>query len=173
MVAAVVVEADRRIVIGRIAGVFGVKGWMRVFSYTDPPENILRYGPWSIGEGTPTIYRVKDGAVHGRGIIAQLDGIDDRDVARRLIGESIRVPRARFGKPGVNEYYWSDLIGMRVVHQDGRALGQVEDLLETGANDVLVVSGDRRRLIPFLTGDVVKSVDFDGGVLTVDWDADF
>jgi 16S rRNA processing protein RimM len=165
--------ADRRIVVGRIAGVFGIRGWLRVFSYTDPPDNILRYGPWSIGDATAKDYRVTDGSVHGRGIIAHLEGVDDREVARRLIGATIAVPRTRFGAAAPNEYYWSDLIGLRVVNQDGTPLGEVEDLLETGANDVLVVRGTRRRLLPFVAGTVVRSVDLDAGLIAVDWDPEF
>ena len=164
---------ERYVVVGRITGVFGVKGWVRVFSYTDPPENILRYGPWLVGNSSAVTYRVKNGSVHGRGIVAHLDGIDDRDVARTLIGRSIRIPRRKFQQAGKDQYYWSDLLGLEVVNRDGSSLGKVEDVLETGANDVLVVQGDRRRLLPFVTGSVIKSVDMESGRISVDWDADF
>jgi 16S rRNA processing protein RimM len=163
----------RSIVVGRITGIFGTKGWLRVFSYTDPPENILRYGPWSLGDEAAEEYRVTEGSLHGRGIIAHLDGIDDREVARRLMGASIRVSRAQFREAAADEYYWSDLIGLRVVGLDGMDLGEVESLMQTGANDVLVLRGARRRLLPFVTGSVVRSVDLEGRRIVVDWDPDF
>lgn len=166
--------SDRRpVVVGRVSGVYGVKGWVRVFSFTDPPENILNYGPWSLGDGVPEEFRVEASAVHGRSIVAHLDGIDDRDVARRLIGAVISVPRDRFSSAGPEEYYWSDLIGLQVINADGAPLGTVAELLETGSNDVLVVQGDRRRLLPFVHGDVVREVDLGQGVIRVDWDPDF
>jgi len=115
---------------------------------------------------------VTSGAVHGRSVIAHLEGIDDRDVARTLIGALISVPRSRFGPADPDQYYWADLIGLQVVNQEGVVLGTVTELVETGANDVLVVSGDRRRLLPFV-GTVVKSVDFDREIITVDWDPEF
>lgn len=161
------------VVVGRVAGVFGVKGWLRIFSYTDPPENILRYGPWLVGDGATGLYRVTDGSVHGRGIIAHLAGVDDRDAARALIGRDIRVPRARFGQAGGGQFFWSDLLGLEVVNQNGMSLGKVAGMLETGANDVLVVQGERRRLIPFVSGTVIRSVDQAAGRIQVDWDAEF
>lgn len=165
--------AQRPVVVGRVTGVFGVRGWVRIFSYTDPPENILQYGPWLVGERGERCLRVLDGALHGKGVIVHLEGIDDRDVARGLIGADIRVSRAAFGKAGRDEYYWSDLIGLRVVNEEGVELGRVKDLLATGANDVLVVVGERRRLVPFVPGAVVKSVDVAGGMLQVAWGEDF
>ena len=168
---------DRRdegqVVVGRITGVFGVRGWVRVFSDTDPPEKILAYGPWSLGGAPAETYRITEGATHGRGVIVHLAGIDDRDQARGLIGSTIRVPRARFGKTGRGEYYWFDLLGLEVVTEDGRPLGRIEQLLETGANDVMVVRGDRRILVPFILHTVVKSVDQEHGIITVSWDSDY
>jgi 16S rRNA processing protein RimM len=118
-------------------------------------------------------FTVAAGDVHGRGVIAHLEGVDDRDVARGLIGREIRVPRERFAAAGANEYYWTDLVGLQVLGIDGRQLGEVVELLATGANDVLVLRGERRRLVPFVPGRVVKSVDLAAGVIHVDWDADF
>jgi 16S rRNA processing protein RimM len=166
-------DVDRHILVGKVSGVFGVKGWVRVYSYTDPPENILDYGPWLVGEGRGRSYKVVDGAVHGRGIIARLADVDDREQARALIGAGIRVPRARFGESGGGEYFWSDLLGLRVRNQAGVDFGTVEDMMATGANDVLVIRGERRRLVPFVPGAVVKSVDIDAGTIDVEWDADF
>lgn len=164
---------DRRVVVGRVAGVFGVKGWVRVFSYTDPPANILGYGPWFIGADARRPVRVLDGGVHGRGIVARLEGIDDRDEARRLIGAHIEVPRSRLAPTEEGTWYWFDLVGLDVVNEQGENLGRVADLMQTGANDVLVLEGGRRRLIPFVHGAVVKSVDLDAGLVRVDWDSEF
>jgi 16S rRNA processing protein RimM len=152
--------------------VFGVKGWVRVFSYTDPPGNILQYQPWILGDAGAT-YQLLEGAVHGPRIIACLAGVDDRDAARELIGQEIQVERERFAASGRDQYYWTDLVGLQVIGPGDRSLGKVEELLETGANDVLVVRGDRRRLVPFVLGSVVKSVDLMRGVISVDWDPDF
>ncbi len=165
--------SEQQVLVGRIAGIFGVKGWVRVFSYTNPPENILRYAPWSIGDERAARYEVTDGAAHGRGTIAHLRGVDDREAARTLIGSPIRVPRECFGKAGKGEYYWFDLLGLEVVNEDGESLGRVDQLLETGANDVLVVRGARKRLVPFVKGSVIKQVDLEAGVIRVSWDADF
>lgn len=159
--------------VGRITGVFGVKGWVRVYSYTSPRENILRYAPWFIGEVDAVPYALAGGGVHGRGIVAHLEGVDDRDVARRLIGATISVPRESLSELAAGEYYWSDLMGLSVVDQQGRDLGRVAELIETGANDVLVLNGERRRLVPFVPGSVVKSVDLAAGLISVDWDSEF
>lgn len=159
--------------VGTLSGVYGVKGWLRVYSYTDPPENILSYGPWLVGDGAPVLHEVLDGSVHGKGIIVRLAGIDDRDLARGLVGATIRVPRKRFAEVAAGEYYCSDLIGLQVRNHDGVAFGEVLDVMETGANDVLVIQGERRRLVPFLVPDVIRSVDLGAGTMDVDWDADF
>lgn len=164
--------ADELVVVGRVAGVFGVKGWVRVFSYTDPPDNILKYRHWRLEAGAPPV-SVKSGAAHGRGVIAHLEGVDDRDVARALIGREIRVGRGQFRPAGRDQYYWSDLMGLAVIDARGVNLGAVVDLMATGANDVLVVEGERRRLVPFVTGTVIRAVDLDARRIEVDWDADF
>ena len=117
--------------------------------------------------------RVRSGRRHGKGLIASLEGIDDRDLAAALVGCEIRVPRAELGEAGQGQYFWSDLEGLAVETERGLSLGRIESLLETGANDVLVVTGERRRLIPFLPEQVVKSVDLAGGRVIVDWDPDF
>jgi len=164
-------EDDRQIPVGRVSGVFGVKGWVRVFSFTDPPDSILNYGPWTIGESPASVYRVTAGSSHGRGVIAHLAGIDDRDAARALIGRLIKVSRSKFAALGAGEYYWADLLGLEVVNQQGVALGRVQDLMETGANDVLVVQGRERLLVPFVLGSVIRSVDLESGRIIVDWAA--
>lgn len=165
---------DRLIILGRVSGLFGVRGWVKVHSYTDPPDNIVGYRPWRVGcRGEWRSMAVRDGRRQGRAIIAHLAGIDDRDGAASLIGCDIAVPRSQLPPPQAGEYYWVDLEGLRVETTEGVDLGRVDHLLETGANDVLVVQGDRERLIPFVEPDVVTAVDFDAGLIRVAWDPDF
>jgi len=164
----------RRIVAGEIASAFGVRGWLKVRSYTDPPDNILGYSPWLLGDGSAQKeYKVVCGRRHGNSVVARLEGVDAREQALQLSGLSISVDRDRFepAKPG--EYYWADLIGLEVRTTSGVGLGAVTGLMETGANDVLVVRRERERLIPFVVGEFIKDVDLDAGVLIVDWDPDF
>ena len=162
------------VVLGRVAGVFGVRGWIKVFSHTEPKENILGYAAWYLGsEGGWREHRAREGKVHGKGLIARLQGCDDRDQAALLVGLEIAVPRSQLPAPAPGEYYWSDLEGLAVFTLEGRDLGAVSHLFGTGANDVLVVKGDRERLIPVLWDQVVHEVDLDKGVIRVDWDPDF
>jgi 16S rRNA processing protein RimM len=164
----------RHIVAGEIAGAFGVRGWLKVHSYTDPPDNILNYSPWLIGDTVARQeFKVISGQRHGNSVVVHLEGVDTRDQALRLSKLSIFVDRGRFepAKPG--EYYWADLIGLEVRTTAGVSLGTVTGMMETGANDVMVVRGERERLIPFVLGTFVKNVDLNDGVLTVDWDPDF
>lgn len=165
---------DTLVTVGRISGVYGVKGWLRIYSYTEPRDNILQYNPWQLRlpDGWRSV-EVLAGRSHGKGVIAQLDGCDDRDQAARWVDVEIAVRREQLPAAAAGEYYWRDLIGLRVVNQDGEALGVVDHLLETGANDVLVVRGERERLIPYALGEVVTAVDLEAGELQVDWDADF
>ncbi len=163
---------DRRVSVGRVAGLFGVRGWIKVYSYTRPREAILNYRPWLIEhDGAWRAIGVTDGRAHGRGIVAQLEGCTDRDATAPLVGAEIAVLVSQLPEAGKNEYYWAELEGMRVVNVAGEELGQVANLFETGANDVMVVRGDRERLIPFARG-VIRRVDRLSGVIHVDWDAD-
>ncbi|ADE14100.1 16S rRNA processing protein RimM [Nitrosococcus halophilus Nc 4] len=167
-------DDNRYVLIGRISGVYGIQGWVRVYSYTEPRDNILRYEPWYLQQNGKWIARrLLEGRTQGKGIVVALDGIDDRDVATQWIGREIAVHREQLPPPEEGEYYWADLIGLRVITVQGVELGRVERLLETGANDVLVVQGERERLIPFRKDTIVKQVDLEQGLLRVDWDPDF
>ena len=162
------------VVVGRVGAVFGVRGEVRVHSLTDPPENLCDYQPWYLWGGSGWVERDPTSVRgHGRGLVAQFAGIADRDAALSLVGSEIAVRRDQLAATADDEYYWVDLLGMRVVTIDGVELGKVDRLMETGANDVLVVLGDRERLIPFLPGDVVKVVHRESGCIEVDWDPDF
>jgi 16S rRNA processing protein RimM len=161
------------VVMGRVAGAFGIKGWIKVQPYTEATDGLLDYPVWWLArDGEWEEGKVVEGAIHGRALIAKLEGCDDRDAAARLRGRDVAIPRSALPAKAEGEFYWNELIGLNVVSRDGVALGRVTGLLETGANPVLVVGGDRERLIPFV-GAVVVSVDAAGGQLTVDWGTDF
>ncbi len=165
-------DDQARVPLGRVAGVYGTKGWVKILSETDPREGILRYSPWLLGPQS-RLCRVREGKLHGKGVIAHLEGCDDRDQAALLVGHEIAVLRGQLPPPRPDEFYWIDLEGLAVATDQGVELGRVERLFSTGANDVLVVQGDRERLLPFVWGDVIKDVDFERGRIEVDWDPDF
>jgi 16S rRNA processing protein RimM len=167
-------EGRHYIIVGRIAGVFGVRGWLKIHSYTSPRENLLHYHPWFIiDSGVFRERKLLAGQPHGKGLVALLDGCVDPTTARPLVGCDVAVHREVLPPPGEGEYYWADLIDLQVVTLQGVALGRVDHLIETGANDVLVVRGERERLIPYLPGRTVCEVDLVGGRLVVDWDLEF
>lgn len=173
MSAPVEIKETEWAVLGRVSGLFGVRGWVKVFSHTAPKENILNYPCWFLlREGAWKAYKLKQGKTQGKGIVALLEGVDDRDQAAELTGADIAVRRDQLPEISPDEYYWSDLEGRRVVTETGIALGRVDHLFETGANDVMVVKGERDHLLPFI-GQVIKEVDLDGDLITVDWDPDF
>ncbi|MEJ2402900.1 MAG: ribosome maturation factor RimM [Candidatus Thiodiazotropha sp.] len=162
------------ILMGRVSGLFGVKGWLKIYSHAAPREGILDYKVWYLmRDGNWQPFRVAAGQRQGKSVVAHLEGYDDRDQATRLLGSDIAIRREQLPTLADGEYYWSDLEGLRVVNLQGIELGVVSYLFETGANDVLVVKGDRERLIPYTLGMAVKSVDLQDGQITVDWDPDF
>ncbi|HRN61163.1 MAG TPA: ribosome maturation factor RimM [Luteimonas sp.] len=169
-------DPTRRILMGRIHGAFGVRGEIKLESFSEPPEAIFRYRPWTL-RSAQGVERELDGAPRGRstakGIVMQLPGVEDRDAAEALRGSEIFVPRSALPPPKPGQYYWIDLEGLSVVNREGIDFGTVSHLFATGANDVLVARGERERMIPFVEPDYVVSVDFDAGVVTVDWDAEF
>jgi 16S rRNA processing protein RimM len=160
--------------VGKISGVFGVKGWLKVFSYTEPRENILNYKPWMLkkGDQAKTI-KVIGGQLQGKNVVAQIEGITDRELALALMGWDVYISHGQLPAPEEGEYYWADLIGLDVENLEGVLLGKVDSLFGTGANDIIVVKGDRERALPFLQGQTVKSIDLAAGKMIVDWDADF
>ena len=165
---------QQHINVGKISGVFGIKGWVKVFSFTDVRESILNYSPWLLKKDSETKWvAVIDGNLQGKTVVAQLDGVNDRDQAASLMGWDIFITPDQLPKAAKDEYYWSDLIGLHVETDLGVQLGVVEGLLETGANDVLIVKGDRERVIPFLQGQTIVNIDLDTGRMIVDWDPDF
>lgn len=171
-------EPDKRIIIGRISGVHGIRGWLKVFSYTDPRENIFLYQPWLLAEGRKgsatkwTEIEFADCGSSGKTLMVRLPGIEDREAALEFVGRSLAVYREHLPEPETGQYYWTDLMHMEVVTLAGERLGKVADIHATGANDVLIVQGDRRRPIPFVMDEVIRRVDQDAAVITVDWEWD-
>jgi 16S rRNA processing protein RimM len=163
------------ILLGRVHGAFGIRGELKLESFTDPATAIFRYQPWLLrdAQGRERELKGARGRETAKGLVAMFPGVDDRDGAEGLRGAELFAPRSALppAKPG--EYYWVDLEGLRVVNVEGVDFGTVSHLFSTGANDVLVARGDRERMIPFLQPDYISSVDLDAGVVTVDWDADF
>lgn len=169
-------DGQDRIVLGQIVGLHGVRGWVKVFSHSEPRENIFSYSPLLIKLGNELLeMKVLSWRKQGKGLVAQLDGYDDREQSRGLIGAEISITKSQLPKPRKGEYYWVDLVGLKVSNIDGHDFGQVDHLFDTGANDVMVVKGEgeRERLIPFIQGDCIKEIDLESGTIKVDWDPEF
>jgi len=167
-------QPTKWVTLGRVSGVFGVKGWLKVQSYTDPPDNLAKFGAWTLRRnGSDRRFDVEDGQGHAGGVIAKLHGLDDRDLAREWVGAEVVVEREQLPATAADEFYWSDLEGLEVRTTAGEVLGSVHHLLATGANDVLVLSGSTERLIPFIVGQVVKQVDLAARLIVVDWSPDY
>ncbi len=158
---------------GRITGLFGVQGWVKVFSHARPREAIIDYSPWLVEiNGDRREMVVEDGRAQGKGVVVKLVGVDDRDQASRLIGADIAIKFSQLPPPSKGEYYWVQLVGLEVINLAGQSFGKVDHLFETGANDVLVVRNGKERWLP-VTANVIREVDLEAGVIRVDWDADF
>lgn len=159
--------------LGRIVGVFGIKGWVKLKSYTRPPEAVFGYSPWGLGLETGWQRKaVLDAQAKGNGLIAKLEGIDDRDMAGTLVGSDIAVARTELPQAEQGAVYWADLVGCTVINHVGVDFGKITSLMETGANDVMVVNNGRERLIPYIE-EVIESVDLDTRSIRVRWDEDF
>lgn len=162
---------ERFVVVGRVRGVHGLRGWLRVESYTRPAENLLNYNPWHVRDGGAwRPLEFVSGRPAARGFLVHLRTVDDRDAARALIGADVAVRRSQLPPAEAGSWYWCDLVGMEVVRTTGETLGRVAALQETGAHDVLVIEGAARQLVPFVTGPIVKTVDPQEGRIVVDWD---
>ncbi|WP_312934351.1 ribosome maturation factor RimM [Pseudomonas sp.] len=171
--------ADDLIVVGKIFSVHGVRGEVKVYSFTDPIENLLGYRHWTLRrEGSVKQVELVSGRSNKKELVAKLKGLEDRDEARLLSGYEICVSRSLLPNLNDDEYYWYQLVGLSVINQDEQLFGKVDHLLETGANDVVVVKpcagslDDRERLLPY-TRQCVLAIDLEAGVMRVEWDADF
>lgn len=173
-------KSDELVTVGRITSVYGVRGWVKVQSYTEPMDNILQFPDWWLQKpnGWEPL-QIDAGKRHGKGLIVHIKGIDDRDLAAGFCQRDIAVRRELMPTLDEGEFYWHQLEGLRVISHFGGAehdLGTVVRMMETGANDVMVVRGGkdgRERLIPYLPGEFITDIDLDAGVITVDWDPEF
>ncbi len=165
---------ERRILLGRVLGAFGVRGEIKLQSFTNPPMALLKYQPWRLlHAGAESELSGASGRETAKGVVARFPGIEDRDAAEALRGAEVWVSRSRLPAPKPGEHYWVDLEGLAVVNREGVVLGTISHLFETAANDVIVVAGERERLIPYLPGQFVFDIDFEARKMVVDWDADF
>jgi len=165
------------ILVGKISGVFGIKGWMKVFSFTDPRKNILSYSPLYMSQkGGWVEVKVSGGRVQGKGIVLGLVDVTDPDQVLPLIGSELAIKPSQLKSTVEDEYYWSQLMGLTVINMNDETLGQVDSLLETGAHDVLVVKNKEQKteqLIPYVMEEIVQSIDLDSKLIRVDWELDY
>ncbi len=168
-------SASELIHVGEITGVFGIKGWVKVYSLTEPRENILNYSPWILKKGSETKQvKLTNGKRQGKSVVASIEGIADRNEAESFCGWEILIEKDQLPVTEDGVYYWADLVGLQVQTEQGENLGVVDYLIETGANDVLVVKDDKNeRLIPFINEQVIKQIDLNDKLMVVDWDPDF
>ena len=164
---------DDLICVGHILGAQGLKGWVRIFSRTSPRDNIVNYSPWIIEQGDESKVVSITGRSQGKNVIARLEGCEDRSAAEALTGCQILIRPEQLPGLQAGDYYWSDLIGLQVESLQGESLGVVASMIETGADDVMVLNGDRERLIPFVIDDIVHEVDLERKRLVVDWMPDY
>ena len=168
-------EDDKKIYLGKITGVHGIKGWLKIQSFSSPPENILNYPLWIISNrGQEGFYSVEQGRKHSNKIIVKLEEIDDRTKAESLINSKIKIRRSELPKLSNESHYWSDLEGLSVLNSEEKLIGIVDSLIETGANDVMVVNTtkDKRILIPFVMHEIIKEVSIELNYVKVDWQID-
>ncbi len=171
-------QASDKVVIGKIGAPHGVKGWVKINTYTDTPEGIFDYQPWLLGDGKE--YQLDQWRPHGKVLVAKIEGIETRDDAERIKNLDISISAEQLPELDENEFYWRELTGMQVVTTQGYDLGVVKDVFNTGANDIIQVRanakdafGLKERLLPFVMDEVIQSVDKEGKVITVDWDPGF
>ena len=166
-------ENNKKLLVGKINGFFGLQGWVKVFSYTNPRTNILNYSPWSIKvDGNFQSIDITSGREQSKTIVAHIKGIDNREDSQKFIGQDIYINKEQLPELTQGEYYWHELIGFDVINKDEERLGTVDYFVETGANDVLVVKGKKEYWIPYIEPFLV-SIDSKNNKILVDWDKDF
>ena len=168
-------EDDKKIYLGKITGVHGIKGWLKIQSFSSPPENILNYPSWIItNKGEEDFYSIEQGRKQNNKIVVKLEKIDDRNTAESLINSKIQILRSDLPKLSNENYYWSDLVGLSVLNSEETVIGKIESLIETGANDVMVIITlkDERILIPFVMHEIIKEVSIELNYVKVDWSID-
>ena len=163
---------DKNVFVGKVSGPHGIKGWVKVISYTNPLENILSYKEWFIiNKEGKKLFSIEDFRIQGKKIIVKLDGIQDRNSAEDLKNKEILVSRIELPKLEKNTYYWNDLLDLPVLDKKGKQIGKVDSLFETGSNDVLVIVNENkeRLLVPFIMEEVIKKVDLVKEFISIDW----
>jgi len=170
--------SEQLLTIGRVAAAHGIKGWIKVYSYTDPPENIISYTPWYFKiSGAWVRIDVLSSRKQGKSIVARLDKCETRNDAESFLGVDIAIPSTSLAQLEDGDYYWNQLHGLVVINTEQKRFGTVTKLIQTGANDVMVVKADKQsiddleRLVPYIKSRVIKSIDLDTGEIIVDWDA--
>ena len=166
-------DPDEMVCVGYIIGAQGVKGSVRVFSDTSPRENIVNYNPWLVEIDDRLEEIGVNGRLQGKNVVADLTGVHDREQASNLAGSKIYILQNQLPDLEKGEYYWSDLIGLQVESMQAETLGTIESMIETGADDVMVLRGDRERLIPFVLNEIVREIDLSNNRMVVDWQADY
>jgi 16S rRNA processing protein RimM len=167
-------NGGKLVTLGRICGAYGTKGWVKVRPYTERPDNAARFETWILEKGgVERRVALESCKLQGKGLVAKLGGIDDRDAARELVGAAVKVERTALPACAPGEYYWTDLEGLSVRTVAGEELGTIDHLLAMPAHDMLVLAGAKRRLIPFVVGRIVRRVDLDAGVVVVEWDRSY
>lgn len=164
---------SKYIIVGKIGATYGIMGWLKIQTFTEFGENILEYAPWYLSGSDNQDFEeitIEDGKPHGNAFIAKFPNINTPEEARLFTGKTINIKRSQLPELSKDEYYWSDLVGLTVKNQHGEVLGTVSYLIETGANDVLVIKGDKEHAIPYLPGSVVLSVDLTKKEIIVDWE---
>lgn len=171
-------QASDKVIVGKIGAPYGVKGWVKINSYTEVPEGIFDYSPWLLTDGKE--YQIDQWRPHGKAIVAKLINVDSRDDAERVKNMDISIAAEQLPELGEDEFYWRELTGMQVVTTQGYELGVVKEVFNTGANDVIRVKaksndafGQKERLLPFVFDSIVQTVDKTERVITVDWDPGF
>lgn len=166
-------ESLTYITIGKIGATYGIRGWLKIHSFTEFGSSIFEYKPWYIRPNPQSAWQeitIAEGKAHGKGCIAKFNNIETPEAARVYTGFEIAILRSQLPTLAKDEYYWSDLVGLTVVNKDGQELGKVAYLIETGSNDVLVIKADKEYAIPFITGQVILDVDLKAGLIRVDWE---
>ncbi len=165
-------KSGNKILVGKISNPHGIKGWVKVISFTDPIENILSYKKWTISDNqTEKTYCLEDSRIQGNKIVIKLEGVNNRDDADLLKNLQIEVNRSDLPKLDENSYYWEDLVDFNVIDINGMHVGKVDSLFRTGSNDVLVIINKtkQRLLVPFIMVEVIKYVDLDKELISIDW----
>lgn len=168
---------EHPVIIARFGKTFGVKGWVRVQSFMDFEHKITDYQPWHIHKQNADIWAaidVIDSQFQADKLVVQVKGINTLEQAKALLtGKEIAVARGQLPALEKGDFYRLDIEGLEIITTQGESLGHVDYLMESGANDVLVVKGERERLIPYIKERVIKKVDLDNQNIIVDWDPDF